>query len=411
MLKIAVIGLGSRGANYMRIARVFRKNEAEFCAICDVDEIKLKEIGDKYNIPVENRFLDEREFFAQKRADAVWICTGDIHHYRQAMSALNLGYHILMEKPVSPSIDECLEIEKTAKDKNLYVVVCHVLRYSNFYRKIKQLLRGGTLGKIVTINHQENIAYFHFAHSYVRGNWHKESLSAPVLLAKCCHDIDIISWFMEGEAESVESVGELSFFKPENAPSGAPDRCISGCPARDCPFNAVKLYVTDPWYKAKFIKFMPRVLTRKNHSTKSDVLAALREGDYGKCVFKCDNDVCDHQSVLMSFSGGRTAVHTLTAFTDRFCRETHITCEKGEIIGRDTDYFITVNYFDGRCKKIPASFIKLPGHTEGDINLVKDFIDLLTGGKTDTTDMTFISATIPSHRTIARAEASRLSKK
>jgi predicted dehydrogenase len=392
----------------MRIAHLFRKSKVKFTSVCDIDEIKLKEIGDKYKIDDNLRFSDEKEFFAEKRADALWICTGDKHHYRQCMRALELGYDIMLEKPVSASVDECLEIERTAKEKNLRVVVCHVLRYADYYRKIKQLLRSGGLGKVVTINHQENIAYFHFAHSYVRGNWHREEDSAPVLLAKCCHDIDLISWFMEDEASEAESFGELSYFTAENAPEGAPERCIDGCPDQNCPYNAVKLYLTDPWYKAKFIKYMPRVLTRKNKSSREDIVRALKEGDYGKCVFKCDNDVCDHQSVLMKFSGGRTAVHTLSAFTDSFYRETHITCEKGEIYGRDNQAYLTVRLFGEKPKRVPIALFKLPGHIEGDINLVKRFVDLLLGDMSESEDLTFISATIPSHRTIAKAEASRL---
>ncbi|NCA93152.1 Gfo/Idh/MocA family oxidoreductase, partial [bacterium] len=342
-----------------------------------------------------------------KRADALWICTGDTLHYRQCMTALKLGYHLMVEKPVSFNIEECLEIEKVSKEKNLNVVVCHVLRYSNYYRKIKELLSGGTLGEIMTINHQENIAYFHYAHSYVRGNWRQKETSAPILLAKCCHDIDLISWFMEGEAEEVQSYGALSYFTAKNAPAGAPERCIEGCPDKKCPYNAVNLYLKDPFYKAKFVKFFPRVLTNKNKSTKEDVIKALTEGDYGRCVFKSPNNVDDHQSLIMRFSNNRIATHTLSAFTDSFYRKTHITCTKGEIIGNDNSGKLTVHYFNGRNKKYYTKKLPLPGHIEGDYKLVKSFIDLLSGNIKDTSDLTLISATIPSHRTIARAEASK----
>ncbi len=407
MLSIAVIGLGSRGTNYMRFLRLFCAKQANITAICDISEVKLKEVGDKYGIPENMRFNSEKAFFAEKRADAVWICTGDTLHYRQCMAALALGYHIMVEKPVSSNIEECLEIERTAKEKNLHVVVCHVLRYSNYYRKIKELLKSGTLGDIMTINHQENIAYYHFAHSYVRGNWHKKETSAPVLLAKCCHDIDIISWFMEGEAEDVQSYGSLNYFRKENAPQGAPQRCIEGCPDKACPYNAVNLYLKDPFYKAKFVKFMPRVLTGKNKNTKEDVLKALSCGDYGRCVFKSDNDVDDHQSLIMRFSGNRIATHTLSAFTDSFYRKTHITCTKGEIIGDDASGKLKVNYFGKRSKTIRTKLLPLPGHIEGDYKLVKAFVDLLAGNITNLSDLTLISATIASHRTIARAEATK----
>ncbi len=407
MVSIAVIGLGQRGANYMRFLRFLYSKDAKITAICDVNPIKVKELGDKYGIPNDMRFTDETLFFAEKRADAVWVCTGDTMHYRQCIAALNLGYHIMVEKPVSFDIDECLEIERVAKDKGLYVVVCHVLRYSNYYRKIKQLLQNGDLGEIMTINHQENIAYYHYAHSYVRGNWRTKETSAPILLAKCCHDIDLISWFMDGEAEEVQSYGALSYFKPENAPVGAPDRCIEGCPDKDCPYNAVNLYLKDPLYRAKFVKFMPRVLTGKNRNTKDDIKKALTEGEYGRCVFKSPNNVDDHQSLIMRFSGNRIAVHTLSAFTDRFYRKTHITCTKGEIIGEDSSGKVTVHRFNKGSKVYRTKFLPLPGHIEGDYKLVKAFIDLISGKLTDISNLTLISATIPSHRTIARAEATK----
>lgn len=407
MVTIAVIGLGSRGTNYMRFLRLFYGKKGKIVSVCDISEVKVKEIGDKYNIPDAQRFTDEAEFFKEKRADALWICTGDTLHYRQCIAALNLGYHIMVEKPVSFNLDECLEIEKLSKEKNLHVVVCHVLRYSNYYRKIKDLLREGKLGEIMTFNHQENIAYFHFAHSYVRGNWREKEKSAPVLLAKCCHDIDIISWLMEGEAEEVQSYGALSYFTEKNAPEGAPERCTMGCPVKDCAYNAENLYIKDPLLKSKFIKFMPRVLTGKNRSTKEDIYKALHEGDYGRCVYRCPNDVDDHQSLILRFSNNRIATHTLSAFTKSFYRKTHITCTKGEIIGNDHSGKLIVNYFGGKTRKIRTKLLPLPGHIEGDYKLVHAFLQLLNGELKDTSDITFISATIPSHRTIVRAEATK----
>lgn len=406
MKTIAVIGLGSRGTNYMRFVRLFNRKRAKIVAICDISEVKVKEIAKQYKISRENCFTDEKEFFKEKRADAVFICTQDNDHYRHCMMAMDVGYHIMVEKPLSFNIDECLEIEKTAKEKNLYVVVCHVLRYSNYYQKMKELVRSGELGEIMTINHQENIANFHFAHSYVRGNWHSKESATPVLMAKCCHDIDIISWLMESEAEEVQSYGALSYFKKENAPDGAPERCIEGCPVEDCPYNAVNLYVTDPFYKAKWIKYSTRVLTGKKGSTKKEVLESLKTTNYGRCVFHCDNDVNDHQSVLMKFPGDRVATHTLSAFTDKFYRKTHITLTNGEIIGDNITDKLTIHRFNGKNKTYRTSLIKLPGHIEGDIKLTSAFISLIEGTLKNLDDVTFVSATIPSHRTVVRAEES-----
>lgn len=407
-MKIAVIGLGSRGTNYMRIAKFFHKKDVEFTAVCDLSKVKVDEIGKKYKISEENRFTDEKQFFSEKRADAVFICTQDGDHYRNCMQALAVNYNIMVEKPLSFSIDECQKIAATAKEKNVYVVVCHVLRYSNFYKAIKNILRSGELGEIMTVNHQENIANFHYAHSYVRGNWHSKEQTNPILMAKCCHDIDLITWFMEQEASEVSSVGALTYFNKEHCPDGAPDFCYKGCPVKNCPYNAVRLYLTDPPWKAKWIKYDRRVLCGKNGATKKDVLSALKTTDYGRCVFQCGNDVDDHQSVMMKFPGGATATHTLSAFTDKFFRITHITCTNGEIYGEDNTGKLKVCRFDtGKHKTVRTSLIKLPGHIEGDIKLVNKFIDLCEGKLENTDDITFVSATIPSHRTIVRAEENK----
>ncbi|HKL74040.1 MAG TPA: Gfo/Idh/MocA family oxidoreductase [Clostridia bacterium] len=406
MKTIAVIGLGSRGINYMRFVRLLNKKRAKIVAICDVNETKVKELAKSYNIDASNCFTDENEFFKEKRADAVFICTQDNDHYRNCMAAMRLGYHILVEKPLSYNIDECLEIERIAKEKNLNVVVCHVLRYSNYFSKMKDLVRNGGLGEIMTINHQENIANFHFAHSYVRGNWHKKSMATPILMAKCCHDIDIISWLMEAEAEHVQSYGALTYFTEKNAPKDAPLRCTDGCPITDCPYNAEYLYVTAPLLKSTWLKYSPRILTGKLKSKKSDVMNALKTGPYGVCVYHSDNDVFDHQSLLLKFPGDRIAVHTLSAFTDKFYRRTHITMTNGEIIGDTLSGKLTVHRFNGKDKVYRTSLIQLPGHVEADMKLINSFISLLCGTLENKDDVTFVSATIPSHRTIVRAEES-----
>lgn len=408
MLKIAVIGLGSRGTHYLRIANTLRKSDIKVTALCDVSKVKVDEIGKTYGVPESARFLDENEFFAEKRADAVFICTQDQDHYRNCMSALNIGYHILVEKPLSFSVAECEEIAAVAKEKGLNVVVCHVLRYSKYYRTIKDIIRSGEIGEIMTINHQENIANFHFAHSFVRGNWHSKEQTTPVLMAKCCHDIDLITWFMGSEATEVASFGDLTYFNKEHCPEGAPDFCYKGCPVKKCPYNAVHLYITDPFWKAKWIKYSPRILCGKNGATKKDVWNAIKTTDYGRCVFQCQNDVDDHQTVIMKFPSGATATHTLTAFTDSCFRYTHITCTNGEIFGSDKSNKLTIYRFDtGKKRRINVGLFKLPGHVGGDINLVIKFIDLCLGRIADTSDITFVSATIPSHRTIVRAEAAK----
>ena len=409
MVKIAVIGVGARGLEYMSFVKYFHKKDAEIVAICDYNPTRLSEAAKRFKLSADKCFANEDDFFgAGKLADAVFICTQDKSHYGHAIKALDAGYNIMMEKPVSNRIAECEDLAAKAKAKGVYLVVCHVLRYSNYYKKIKEILRSGELGEIILINHSESVAYFHFAHSFVRGNWHNEAASNPSLLAKCCHDIDLLQWFMNTECKSVSSVGSLTTFKKENAPAGAAKSCLDGCKAKaSCPYDAERLYITDPFYKATFIKYMGRELTDKLKSSKAEKYEALKTGDYGKCVYFCDNDVVDHQEVTMDFGGGKTVVHTMSAFTDKMFRKTHITCTKGEIIGQDNESKITVNIFGKGGKKVRTKIISFSGHVEGDFRLITSFIKLMNGTLENKEDVTFIDATIPSHKIIMAAEQSR----
>lgn len=410
LVSIAVIGAGARGLEYMSFVKYFHKKEAEIVAVCDYNPTRLAEAAKRFKLPADNCFADEDDFFGAGRlADAIFICTQDKSHYGHALKAIDAGYkNMMLEKPVSNSIPECELLAHKARVNGVNLVVCHVLRYSNYYKKIKSILRSGELGDIVTINHIESIAYFHFAHSFVRGNWHNEAASNPSLLAKCCHDIDLLQWFMNAACKSVSSIGSLSYFKKENAPEGAAKRCLDGCKVKvNCPYDAERLYIKDPFYKATFIKYMGRELTDKLKSSKTEKYEALKTGDYGKCVYYCDNDVADHQTVTMDFGGGKTAVHTMSAFTDKMFRKTHITCAKGEIIGQDNESKITVNIFGKGGKKVRTKVISFSGHVEGDFRLITSFIKLVNGTLENKEDVTFIDATIPSHRIIMAAEESR----
>lgn len=222
--------------------------------------------------PKKDSLIRLQIFFAQGViSDALIISTQDASHYKIAKQAIITGYKIiLLEKPVSGVKEEYTKLRDLAHKNNALLIVCHVLRYSNYYNKIKKIISSGQIGNIVSINHTENVGYFHFAHSFVRGNWHDESVSTPSILAKCCHDLDLISWFMDSPCVSVSSIGSLNFFKKENAPEGATPTCMGGCKAKkNCPYDAESLYITDPFYKAKFIKYMGRTLTGKTKNNNS----------------------------------------------------------------------------------------------------------------------------------------------
>ena len=330
---ISVIGLGNRGTEYMGFLKAFHSSKVKIHALCDIRQHSLDDIAPKFSIPKERQFISHEEFFAKGViSDALIISTQDTSHYEITKQAILTGYkYILLEKPVSGVEKEYIELRDLAEENNVLLIICHVLRYSNYYSKIKEIISSGKIGDIVSINHTENVGYFHFAHSFVRGNWRDEFTSTPSILAKCCHDIDLIAWFMDSPCESVSSVGSVKFFNKENAPKGATPTCMGGCKAKkSCPYDAERLYITDPFYKAKFIKYMRRTLTGKAKNSKEDVVNALKYGDYGRCVFMCDNNVCDNQLVTMKFQNGASAVLHMNAFSDKMFREcpvsyTHLT--------------------------------------------------------------------------------------
>lgn len=406
MKTVSVIGLGNRGTEYMRFLKNFHSKKVKLHAVCDIRQQALDDIAPIYDIPQDRQFLSTEEFFSKGViSDALIISTQDASHYEITKAALNTGYkNILLEKPVSDKRDEYIELRDLAKEKNALLVICHVLRYSNYYKKIKEVISSGKIGDVISINHTENVGYFHFAHSFVRGNWRDEFTSTPSILAKCCHDLDLIAWFIDSPCKAVSSVGDLKYFKKECAPEGATERCLGGCKAKkDCPYDAERLYITDPFYKATFIKYMRRTLTGKLGSTKKDIVDALKYGEYGKCVFLNDNNVCDDQFVRMDFENGAVGVLHMTAFSDKCFRKSHIVGTKGELIGYGGD--LELRIYGGKSKKLSRGIIDT-GHVEGDIRIINGFVKLLYD-RSDLTDITTIDATVVSHDIAVAAEISR----
>lgn len=408
--KVSVIGLGNRGTEYMGFLRTLHSSEVEIFALCDIRRQALDDIAPQYGIPAERQYLSADEFFKQGViSDALIIATQDASHYDIARKAIETGYKlILLEKPVSGVREKYTELCALAEANSVLLIICHVLRYSNYYRKIKEIISSGKIGDIVTVNHTENVGYFHFAHSFVRGNWRDEFTSTPSILAKCCHDIDIIAWFVDSPCVSVSSVGSLEYFCRENAPEGATPYCMGGCKVKNqCPYDAESLYITDPFYKAKFIKYMRRTLTGKTKNSRKDIVDAVKNGDYGRCVFMCDNNVCDNQLVTMTFRNGARAVLHMNAFSDKMFRECHIVGTKGELIGYGTK--LKMNIFGGKSETIHTFSPNIGGHIEGDIRLISGFVKILCGKSTDLKDITTIGATVISHNIALAAEQSRKS--
>lgn len=397
-IKFAVIGAGGRGNSYNSY---FEKNKsvATITAVADPQKHLRDRMQKMYNISDENVFENYDQFFAKGViADAVIITTQDDMHFDPCMKAMEVGYkYILLEKPVSPSLEECKILDRTAKEKGVNIQVCHVLRYSPFYTKLKEILDSGVIGDIVTINHIEGVGHAHQAHSYVRGDWRNSDLACPMILAKCCHDADILLYLTDKNCIELSSYGSNYLFKKENAPEGSAERCVDDCKVKStCPYNCFKVYEETPWmYESAVIK--------KNYDNLHD---AMSENQYGRCVYRCDNNVVDHQVVNFLMEDGVTCHLTMTAYQDG--RKTDIGGTMGEIRAVYNDMYIRVtNYRTNDVVEYKVG-TNNSGHGGADYCAMEGFVKMMKGeaeGKTN------ISISIQSHAMCHAAETARLEKR
>ncbi len=371
-----LIGAGGRGMTYTR-NMMKEKDKFAIVAVADPNPLRVELACEVAGIASENCYTDWREILAKpKMADFAIIATQDKDHYAPAMRAIELGYDLLLEKPIAPTPEECISIAKAAHEHGVKVLVCHVLRFTPFFKALKLILDDGVIGDIMSLVHVEAVGNIHQSHSFVRGPWHDEKESTPMLLAKCCHDLDIIQWLIGKPCKKVTSFGELSYFTEANAPVGAPARCTDGgCPVADtCPYNSERIYGdTKDWYRGHS--------SRKRCKGAPDdetVARILREDDFGRCVFRMNNDVVDHQVVNMQFEGGVTAQLNMNAFNKggRFIR---IFGTKGELTAYMNRTDIEVYTFEDRQTHIydvtKTSESITGGHGGGDSGIVHDLYD------------------------------------
>ena len=401
MKTLVLIGAGARGMTY---ARLIQKSEsARIVAVAEIKEDRRKRAMRELGLTADAIYNHSDDLLAAGRlADACIIATQDRDHYDEAIKALNLGYDLLLEKPISPNADECVHIARLAQEKGCRVAVCHVLRYAPFFVALKNIIDSGELGRVIEIQHNENIGNFHMAHSFVRGNWRSSEEACPIILAKSCHDLDLLVWLTGSRCESVASFGELTYFKEENAPEGSAARCLD-CPvAQNCRYDARKCYLD-------IVGSWPTTALTVDQ-TEEGVLQALREGPYGRCVYRCDNDVCDHQVSILRFENGVTATFNLSAFNNRVARTMKIMCEHGEIRASELAGCIEVIPFtstgvaETQARTIyPARGGK--GHGGGDEGIVRALLNMLAHDGAEMS--TNIAASIESHLMAEAAEISR----
>lgn len=376
-LKVVLIGAGNRGETYTDIMAQ-RKEKFDVIAVAEPIDSRRKAIQEKHHLPDEMCFTNWDDLFALgKIADLALITTMDRQHFEPAMKAISLKYDVLLEKPAAPTPEECLKIALHAEEMHVKVVVCHVLRYTPIFMKVKELLDKGTIGEIISINHEECVGNVHQSHSFVRGNWGNENRSACMLLAKSCHDLDLLQWLIGKKCKKVQSFGALTYFREKNMPKGAPDYCVEGCPKGDtCPYNAVKLYLDDKenhWFRT--------TCAREADPTDEMIEKAIRTTQYGKCVFQCDNDVVDHQTVNLLFEDDITVTFTMNAF-NRGGRFIHIMGTKGELhAALDKETPITVYDFETKNTtevQLMAGDGIASGHGGGDEGIISSLYEYVT---------------------------------
>ena len=409
-VKIAIVGAGSRGLDCYGGYAEKHPEEFQVVAAAEPRQNFRREIAERHHIPAERQFKDWRELAAlPKLADAVIIATNDDMHREPAIAFMEKGYHILLEKPMAPSAADCRAINEAAHKYGVLFAVCHVLRYSPYFVRLRNIVQSGAIGEIVTVRHLEKVCYWHQAHSYVRGNWRRADESSPMILAKCCHDMDILIWLTGKRARYVSSYGNNYLFRAEKAPAGAAQRCMDCAVRAGCPYDAVRYYLESGRTSVRAGRVHWPINVLDPHPTPENIEQALRTGPYGRCVYHCDNDVVDHQVVNIELDGGTTINFTMSAFTERCYRTIKVMGTHGCVEGNmDLSHLVWHDFF-GHSEEMDLNVTdgSMAGHGGGDAVMVKQFVELLASGRDDEM-LSSVEHSIESHLVALLAERSRL---
>jgi hypothetical protein len=403
------LGAGSRGNVYGNFAEKF-PTLLDIVGVAEPIPLRNERYATKHKIADTNRFNTwERVFERPKFADAIIITTPDALHYAPCMKALEMGYDILLEKPIAPTEKECRNILALAKKTGRIVAVCHVLRYAPYFVKMKELIAQGAVGEVISIQHLEPIEHMHMSHSYVRGNWHNSKTTTPIILAKSCHDLDIIKWVINKPAKQISAMGDLKWFRKENAPQGSTARCTDGCAVeRTCPYSAIKMYYEQRQRLGVFD--LPDDKTKHPEA----IMEKLKTTDYGRCVYRMDNDQPDHYITNIRFGDNVTASFSMEAFTSYAGRRTRIMGSMGDMVGDMTELVVTDFRTEKQTKLVPKAQdvdeYRNSGHGGGDWLLANDFVQAVSQQNPKLLTST-IDESIESHIMAFMAEESRKNNK
>jgi predicted dehydrogenase len=371
----AVIGAGQRGRFTYGAQALAFPERLRVVAVAEPDAARRDALAKEHGLAAGACFADWRELLAKPRlADAAIIATSDTLHVAPGLAALDRGYHVLLEKPIAPDPVDCARVVSAAEQAGRILQIGHVLRHTPFYQRVHEIVASGRLGRVWHIELKEHVGAWHMAHSFVRGRFRNRAVAAPILLAKSCHDLDLLVWLAQARPARVASFGRLSGYTAARAPHGAPERCTQGCPVQaDCAHDAVRFYLGPddalarawPWSD---VSPDPSREARRR---------ALETGRYGRCVYRCDNDALDHQLVAVEFEDGLTAAFSVHGHAVHESRVLRITGERAELRGvleRGELELIRHGSLTSEREQIAGSAL---GHFGGDVGLVAHFADVV----------------------------------
>jgi predicted dehydrogenase len=378
-VEAVLIGAGNRGHFVFGRYALDHPECLRIVAVAEPDTERRARAARAHDLRPERVHAGWRELLAREPlAPVAIIATGDTEHAAPALAALERGYHLLLEKPIAPTPGECVRVVEAAERAGRMLQIGHVLRYAPFYQKIHEVLEAGTLGELSHLALAEHVATWHMTHSYVRGKFRSRAVAAPLILAKACHDLDLLAWFAGCPALRLASLGSLGHYRAERAPEGAPARCTDGCPVQDdCPHDAVRFYLGPDDALARIWPFADVSLDPSREARRR----ALETGRYGRCVYRCDNDVVDHQVVALELEGGATASFTVHGLASEERRTVRLTGTRGELRGVLQTGEIEIT----RHGRLGSERLTVPGspfgHYGGDEGLLDHFTAAVARGR------------------------------
>ncbi|MFX1410621.1 MAG: Gfo/Idh/MocA family protein, partial [Promethearchaeota archaeon] len=449
-----LLGAGRKGLLSYGNYALNNKKKLKFVAVAEPIQARREKFAKLHGIPSSKCYETWEDLLDEsKLADVAFICTQDQMHTEPTLLALEKGYNVLLEKPMAHTLNDCVKIVNKVEETGRILGVGHILRYTPFFSTINKIIQKGLLGDIINITHRENVMWYHYAHSYIRGPWANVEKSSPIILAKCCHDFDLLFWIVGSLPKKISSFGSLMHFRPEKAPKGAPKYCLDGCPAKEtCLYYAPRIYIdilpiTQIMEKSenRFLKILGKL--RKNHvkflthiskivtplkslryyqdfpiyylymGQKEDYTdeakaKILKTSSYGRCVYHSDNNVVDHQVVNIEFENGVTANLTMHGFSEREGRIIRIDGTKATLVGEyhvSSQKIMLYNHFSGKESLIYKQKLRMKAreYDEGDFGLVDAFIESIVQ-KTVSQPLTNARASLESHLMAFAANQSRL---